>query len=274
VVTALFGRIYGLRHLFGNKIGSQAHVGGHKMSEDTHVDNLSVPRPEAWTTGFLYTFIEQCWSNSIAVVGNKNVIASRLTAIDNIFEHAHQNLRPNSMAEVVPSLLALRSFNAFRASVMVCLCLPTESYPLQRACLETAGYARLIAIDRKLSEYWLNRTDDAEAKGRFTNRAVREAIASGDEGLAKIYQALYERTIDFGAHLNEKSVTINVVKESVGTGALQYLLLAGDGPGLDLALRTCAQAGICALKVLNLVFKWQFEAIDFEKRIASASVPF
>jgi hypothetical protein len=178
------------------------------------------------------------------------------------------------MAQVVPSLLALRSFNAFRASVMVCLCLPTESYPLQRTCLETAGYARLIASDSKLSEFWLNRTDDAEAKSRFTNRAVREAIASGDEGLAKIYQELYERTIDFGAHPNEKSVTINIVKESVGTGSLQYRLLAGDGPGLDLALRTCAQVGVCSLKVLNLVFKQQFDAMNFEKRIASASAPF
>jgi hypothetical protein len=244
------------------------------MSEDTYVDNLSVPRPEAWTKGFLYPFIEQCWSNSIAVVGNKNVIGSRLTAIDNIFEHAHQNVKPNSMAQVVPSFLALRSFNAFRASGMVCLCLPTESYPLQRTCLETAGYARLIASDSKLSEFWLNRTDDAEAKSRFTNRAVREAIASGDEGLAKIYQELYERTIDFGAHPNEKSVTINIVKESVGTGSLQYRLLAGDGPGLDLALRTCAQVGVCSLKVLNLVFKQQFDAMNFEKRIASASAPF
>jgi hypothetical protein len=41
-----------------------------------------------------------------------------------------------------------------------------------------------------LSERWLNRDDDPGSKSRFTNRAVREAIAALDNKLAVIYQDL------------------------------------------------------------------------------------
>ena len=55
------------------------------MSDDTYVDNLEYCLgPEAWTKGSLYPFIEQCWSNSIAVVGNKNVIARKAASVTSI----------------------------------------------------------------------------------------------------------------------------------------------------------------------------------------------
>jgi hypothetical protein len=238
------------------------------------MNNLDRPRPDTWDQGSLFPFIEECWSNSVAVVGNKNVAAARLTAIDAIFEETHRNLKPSTMAQVVPALLMLRTFSAFRAGVMLCLSLPTDSYPLQRSCLESAGYALLIATMPQLSELWLRRDEDEKAKRRFTNRAVREAIASGDEKLSTIYQNLYERTIDFGAHPNEKAVLTNVVRESVRTKTLQFRMLGGDGPALDHALRTCAQVGICSLRVLNLVFGEQFSRTDFEAKIERASLAF
>jgi hypothetical protein len=158
--------------------------------------------------------------------------------------------------------------------VLVSLCLPTDSYPLQRSCLESAGYARLIFTSPQLSEQWLKREDDPETKSRFTNRAVRESIASSNTVLARIYQELYERSIDFGAHPNEKSVTLNMVKESMTTQTLQFRILPGDGLVLDHALRTCAQVGICALKVLDLVFGEQFAKLDIKEKIERASLSF
>jgi hypothetical protein len=238
------------------------------------LNNLNRPRPEAWCKGSLFSFIEECWSNSVAVVANKNIIANRLSAIDQIFEDTHLHLKPSSMVQVVPALLMLRSFSNFRAASMVCLSLPTDSYPLQRACLESAGYANLIATQAELSALWLKRDEDPQAKSRFTNRAVREAIETHGQLLGAIYQDLYERTIDFGAHPNEKSVVANIVKGSVDTGNIQVRMLAGDDVMLDLGLRTCAQVGICSLKVLNLVFGPQFAAQGFEEKIAKVSLPF
>jgi hypothetical protein len=239
-----------------------------------YMNNLNRPRPDLWERGSLFPFIEDCWGNSVAVVGNKNVIAQRLTAIDEIFEEVHRILKPSGAAQLVPSFLLLRSFSAFRASVMVGLALPTDSYPIQRSCLENAGYAHLISTTPELSERWLNRDDDPSSKSRFTNRAVREGIAASDDKLAVIYQDLYERTIDFGAHPNEKSVTIGLVKGSLDTGNAQFVMLGGDGLALDHGLRTCAQVGICALKVLDLVFSELFAKIDFKEKITKVASPF
>lgn len=238
------------------------------------MNNLDRPRPLEWQEGSLFPFIEECWSNSVGVVGNQNIIAHHLTSVDAIFEEAHKHLKPSNIAQLIPSLLLLRSFSAFRASVMVCLSLPTDSYPLQRACLENAGYARLISTEPELSEHWLKRDDDPLARTRFSNRAIRDAIASADEALAVIYQDLYERTIDFGAHPNEKSVVSNIIEGSVETGTLQFRMLTGAGISLDLGLRTCGQVGICSLKVLNLVFAEQFETLNFKPKIEHASRSF
>jgi hypothetical protein len=51
-------------------------------------------------------------------------------------------------------------------------------------------------------------------------------------------------------------------------------MLGGDGPALDQGLRTCAQVGICSLKVLDLVFDELFAKIDFKEKIAKVTLPF
>jgi hypothetical protein len=215
------------------------------------------------------------WSNSIAVVGNYNVVAARLTAVDSIFQETHHNLKPTHWSQIVPTLLMMRSMSAFRAVVMIGSSLPADSYPLERSCLESAGYARLIGANPDLSKLWLQRDDNAaEFKRTFTNRAVRESIAAAEPSLAEVYQELYELSIDFGAHPNEKGVLSNVLKESLGTGTMKFYMLAGDGPALQHALRTLAQSGICALRVLNLVFAEQFREHDFANKIEYVSRPF
>jgi hypothetical protein len=239
-------------------------------------NNFDRARPDEWRRGDLFPFIEECWSNSLAVVGNNNVVAARLTAIDGIFNEALQRgIKPTNAGEVVPVLLYLRSFSAFRASVMVGLSLPTDGFALQRSCLKNAGYAKLIATDPKLSALWLQRDQNlAEVRKQFTNKAVRDAIAKDDAPLSNVYQDLYERSIDFGAHPNEKGVLGAVVPGSINTGTLQVTMLAGDSIQLQHSLKSCAQAGICALKIFYLIFRAHFAQWGLETKIAAAARPF
>jgi hypothetical protein len=58
------------------------------------------------------------------------------------------------------------------------------------------------------------------------------------------------------------------------TANVQFLMLPGDGLALDHALKTCAQVGICALKILDLVFSELFAALDLKEKIKHASLPF
>jgi hypothetical protein len=235
------------------------------MADD--LTNLEKPRPEVWQDRPLFTFIEDCWNNSIAVAGNKNVVALRLAAVDKIFDDFHNVIKLENISQFVPAFLCMRAFSAYRASAMVGLCLPTDGYALQRSCLENAGYARLIADDSTLSESWLRRDDGEDSRKlirrTFTQTAIRDSIAAKDTKLSEIYQALYERSIDFGAHPNEKAVTSSLVKDSLKTKAIQFKLLMGDGPALDHSLRSAAQVGVCALKVFGTIFKTQFDNEGF-----------
>jgi hypothetical protein len=143
------------------------------------------------------------------------------------------------------------------------------------SCLENAGYARLIADNPALSESWLKRDDSEETKKvirrTFTQTAVRDAIAAKDQKLSEIYQALYERSIDFGAHPNEKAVTTGIVKDTLKTKTIQFKLLTGDGPALDHSLRLTARVGICSLRVFGTIFKTQFDHQGFSRRAEQAA---
>jgi hypothetical protein len=63
-------------------------------------NNLARPRPDEWRRGDLFSFIEECWSNSVAIVGNNNVVAARLTAIDEIFFAVHHGLKLANEAQL------------------------------------------------------------------------------------------------------------------------------------------------------------------------------
>ena len=138
-----------------------------------------------------------------------------------------------------------------------------------------AGYARLIADDSTLAESWLKRDDSEDSRKlirrTFTQVAIRDSIAAKDTNLSEIYQALYERIIDFGAHPNEKAVTMSLIKDSVQTKSIQFKLLPGDGIALDHSLRSAGQVGICALKVLGTVFSTQFDNEGFSLRTDQAA---
>ena len=238
-------------------------------------NNLARPRPAEWQRGDLFPFIEEAWSNSIGIVANKNVVAARLTAIDEIFFAIHHDLKPANEAQLVPTLLFLRSFSAFRAAVMVGLSLPTDTFPLQRSCLEYAGYAKLVTVEPELARLWLLRDQNlAEVRKKFNNRAVRESIEKDDAALAKIYQDLYESSIDFGAHPNEKGVLGSVVPGSLATGNMQIMMLPGDSLQLQHGLKSCGRIGICSLKIFSLIFGNHFAKLNFDTKIIEASRSF
>lgn len=168
---------------------------------------------------------------------------------------------------LITPLLFLRSHAAYRVACEHALAgQVAEVFPMLRSSLEYAGYALHIHANPPLAEVWLRRHDDDACtranKDAFAIRRVRESIHDASERLALVYDTLYQRTIDFGAHPNEQGVSINVVvKEQASRRIIEQVYLHGDGPALDYGLRTTAQAGICALEILQEAFKARFEVL-------------
>ncbi|MGX1110563.1 MULTISPECIES: hypothetical protein [Bradyrhizobium] len=248
----------------GRAAAGQAHslrghppAGGDRAKVKVTTSNLEQGRPIGWQTSELFSFIEECWNNSLATVGNRGIACQRLSEIDELFLSLQQRLKPAVIDELVPALLFMRAFVSYRASIMVLLSLPTDGFPLLRSSLEYSGYALLIRNEIKLAEVWLQRDDTEQTKklvrDSFTLRRIRSAISSKDEKLSEIYQGLYERTIDWGAHPNEKALTPSLVRDSFNRTSkqIQFKMLGESGASLEHALRTAAQVGVCAIKIFT-----------------------
>ncbi len=118
---------------------------------------------------------------------------------------------------------------------------------------------------------WMGRAEDY---GRaFTHGAIEAAIANTDAQLASIYDALYDRLIQFGAHPNEKSVSSSLKLDiTAGETRLLQIYLQGDAHQLDHWIHTANQVGILVLKIFEQIHPQRFATIDAAKRISELSV--
>jgi hypothetical protein len=73
---------------------------------------------------------------------------------------------------------------------------------------------------------------------------------------------LYQRTIDFGGHPNERSVTGNMTMvDEPGKRTMLTIMQHGDGIELDFVLKSVAQCGMTSLEMLQVVFNTRFELL-------------
>jgi hypothetical protein len=83
---------------------------------------------------------------------------------------------------------------------------------------------------------------------------------------------LYDRTIQFGGHPNEKTVTqslkMDITREQT---RLDQIYLQGDGTILDHWIKTANQIGICVLKIFEHVHHERFEKMNVKARIEALS---
>jgi hypothetical protein len=65
---------------------------------------------------------------------------------------------------------------------------------------------------------------------------------------------------------------MNRLQDTVHTDKIGMVLMPGDNNhAIDHAMRTFAQAGICVLKIFQLVFPEQFAKIDGQRRVEEIS---
>lgn len=146
-----------------------------------------------------------------------------------------------------------------------------EVYALLRLSLESAAYGFYINKDNARAELWLRRhdgvADKKKVRSEFQQKKIEDHIVATAPVLADIFKTLYERTIDYGAHPNERGFSTNsmIVEEEEQTEFLQ-IYLQGDGVQLDLALKTTGQVGIWALSIFQLIYpeKWELLGIKHE----------
>ena len=190
----------------------------------------------------------------------------KLKTIDAQFVKASQDWK--NPQNQIAALLLIRCHSAFRGAASLAMAgQAVETYVLSRATLEYAAYAVHIDHNPDMEFVWLDRHQGPEAmskqRSEFSHRRVSASVTAANRHAGRRFEDLYQRTIDFGGHPNERSVTgsTKMIKDQPGKIEMLVVMLHDDGIHLDHALKTVAQSGLTALEMLQSVFNARFELL-------------
>jgi hypothetical protein len=210
--------------------------------------------PPGWGNDDLTKFWDAARQNQFGTFARKPIYG-RLADIDELFVRMSKDwLNP---PDEIAAMLFLRCHSAFRAAAgLAAAGQVAETYVMNRAVLEYAAYALHLHRDAALRMIWLNRHQSAAdmkaSRDALTHAKVLAAVTAVNQHAAKRFEDLYQHTIDFGGHPNERSVTGNMqMVEETDRRVMLAVFQHGDGPQLDLALMTTARCAMVAFEILQ-----------------------
>lgn len=234
--------------------------------------------PPKWSDDNLSEHIETAFSNALATFVNKKPEYGLFVGIDEVYISACQDFKINP-PDLMSALFLVRAHSGYRAATQLAMNGQiAESFPVLRVCLEYSLYALHInkspAVEGEpdLGRVWIQRHDDPAAKqasrNNFGTGRVFATLRECDRGLGESIGGLYERTIDFGGHPNERAVTGSMtMTDDDGRTEIQPIYLHGDSIHLDHALKTTAQVGLGCLFIFRHIFQERFEILGISADI-------
>jgi hypothetical protein len=227
-------------------------------------------KPPGWGDDELSKFLDTAHQNQYAVFWNKRDAMTKLIGIDAQFAKVTKGwLNPPSE---IAAMLFIRCHGAYRTACQLAMSgQAAECYVQCRSVLEYAAYAVHINRNPSLGKVWLDRHQDKAGAGikaskkAFQHVAVSASVKAANRHAAGRFETIYQRTIDFGGHPNERAVTGNMkmIKKSDRREMLA-ILLHGDGVQLDMALKTTAQCGMIALELLETIYGEKFQLLGIK----------
>lgn len=229
--------------------------------------------PVGWENDDLTRYLEQVRNNQWATFDNKRSEVSDLITIDAMFRTLFDGaINPEPL---LPINFFFRAHCAFRSACGAAMAGQVHDvHALLRVSLEQGGYALYVGEDQKRWERWIGRHDprtrSQQSKWReeFTHGKVARCVTQSDSDLGRVYATLYDQTIEYGAHPNERGSLLSMVIDETEDGKRRYntVYLHGDGLSLDFVLKTTAQVGICVLQLAKLIYphRAQLTGVEFQ----------
>lgn len=235
--------------------------------------------PPYWGKDAISKYLDACRNNQFATFYNKRSEVIDLITIEGMLRKLSDgaiNPRP-----VLPIGFFQRSHSSYLAAISATLGGQLhELQTLLRACLEQAGYGFYVGDDQGRWERWMNRHDDEASRKavrrEFTHARILDQLKRSDARLAEVYAQLYEQTIDFGAHPNERGASMSSEILDLPDGGKEYrtIYLHGNGLALDFSLKATSQVGIAVLQIARKVYPNRFKAIGIEATLRDITTRF
>ena len=227
--------------------------------------------PPGWAEDYLSLFVQNAINNTFASFHNRKKEFKILSNIDIFFKNISKNLL--NPKDVLPPLLLLRTHSAYLGACrMVLSGQIAETFVLLRSIIEYSLYALHIHRNPEAGNKWLHRHRDEPAfkavRKEFTYSNVSKTLDDLDPSLSQITKRLYEQTIDFGAHPNERALSSSMMISKDEKGAeYAQVYLCGDTENLTYGLISTARVGLCALYIFRCVFLERFEILGIKAKM-------
>lgn len=216
-------------------------------------------------------FLANAHRNVVATSANLRPLYTALAAIDQLYCEMAGNL--NQSPDFFAGFFLFRAHSSFRGAVRLSLSgQVAEAYMVLRGCLESALYGLYVASDTNRQRIWLRRHDDEASRQRvkneFTIRNVLNHLQTINPKTHEIAKSLYDRTIDYGGHPNERAVTTQI-KTKTDAARVEFTadyFHCGDRPH-QVSLRSSAQIGICCLDIFCNVFGTRYRLLGIDQRL-------
>jgi len=223
------------------------------------------PPPPGWDNDPVTQYLDTCRANQFA---NKRSQVIDLITIDGMFRKLLDGaIDPKP---ILPMGFLLRAHSAYLTAVGSVMAGQLHEGQAQlRMCLEQAGYGHFIGGDQARWERWMdrheprNRSQQDKWKREFTHGNVSRCLKASDATLGDIYNKLYDQTIDYGGHPNERGASMNSDLVHLADGGQQWLTvyLHKDGLMLDYCLKATAQVGLCGLRIAQSIYPARAQAV-------------
>lgn len=230
-----------------------------------------------WEKDSLSSILADAAFNERASSLNFPEVYGLLKQVHSTFKCVAAAIEKDSRQELlVPRFLIIRVHSAFLAAVRLAMSGQAfEATLVLRAAIEQAWYALHIARDPRPPErsaIWLQRHDSPatqkKCKEEFTVANVRATHEGLDAVTAKILRELYDTTIDFGAHPNEKGILASVRREETKDAVTYQVGILHPDPLLMTAtLKTVIEVAIGTLKVGQLISPKQLKVMGLDLSI-------
>ena len=229
--------------------------------------------PPLWGRDRLSDFIDRARQNAFATYANLRDSWALLEKVNEAFWNFNENLLNLSPDNAFVAFFSLKAHSSYLGAIRLSTSgqLP-ECYMVLRGCLESSLYGFYLHKNPESGATWLKRHEDETSKRKvrreFRLDQMLALLASSDASTGEIASDLYEFTIDYGAHPNERALTSNLLITETDTARrfeLQYL--SGHSPELDLCLKTNAQVGVCSLLIFRLIYRERFDILGISEEL-------
>lgn len=227
--------------------------------------------PRGWGEDSLSEFIVDAHHNVLASYVQFRGPYARLRDIDKAYRTLVEHLF--NTPDWPSAWFLLGAHSSFLGGARLALSGQTaEAFRVLRGCVENSLYGFYVYRHPESFDVWARRHDDEESlkavRKKFSIGNVRRELERFDEKLGQVTKMLYERSIDFGGHPNERAFTSSMkIIEKGARVSMELRYLTGNRTQLMHCIKANAQIGVCSLSIFRHVFLHRFDLIGLTQTL-------